>query len=286
MTISIIGGGRIGSAIAHTLKETVLITDIDPHKSNTTKSHKEVIREGDIIFVCIPTDMVGGVCKEIAKLNNKDAPVVFLSKGLNKKGETVFEIAEKILKKRVVMMCGPMMAEDILEDGNAFAVCAGVEKKVVSKVLHLFAQTKIHCVGSDDPRGLSLLSVAKNVYATLSGVGDGLHTGANVRGVIVKGALREMEILMKLGKGKLETVYSYAGIADLVCTVTSPHSRNRSYGESLVTHETSMMGEGAKAIVAFHKRFYKHIKKLPLLQATYEIIKDNKNAAKILDTIG
>ncbi len=285
MTISIIGGGRIGSAIAHTLKETVLITDIDPHKSNTTKSRKEVIADADVIFVCTPTETVEMVCKEILKINKKGSSVVFLSKGVNKKGETVFEIAEKILKKRVVMMCGPMMAEDILENGHAFAVCAGVEKKVVSKVVTLFQGTKIHCVGSEDPRGLSLLSVAKNVYATLSGVGDGLHTGANVRGVIVKGALREMEILMKLGKGKLETVYSYAGIADLVCTVTSPHSRNRSYGESLVTHETSMMGEGAKAITALHKRFYKHIKKLPLLQATYEIIKDTKNAAKILDTI-
>lgn len=285
MIISIIGGGRIGSAIAHVLTETVLITDIDPHKSNTNKTHKEVIAEGDVIFVCTPTDMVATVSKEISKLNKKNAPVVFLSKGVDEKGQTVFEIAEKFLKKQVVMMCGPMMAEDILENRHAYALCAGKEKKNVNKVVKLFNNSKIHCEASDDPRGLALLSVAKNVYATLSGVGDGLRAGANLRGVIVLRALQEMELLMKIGKGKKETVFSYAGTADLVCTVTSPHSRNRTYGESLVTGEITMQGEGAKAIAALHKRFFPHLKKLPLLNATYEIVTRNRDAQKVLDTI-
>lgn len=285
MTISIIGGGRIGSAIAHVVQETVLITDIDPQKSNTTKTHGEVIAEGDVIFVCTPTDMVAKVSKEIARLNKKKAPVVFLSKGVDAKGNTVFEIAEKFLKKQVVMMCGPMMAEDILENRHAFALCAGKEKTNVNRVVKLFKNSRIHCVASNDPQGLALLSVAKNVYATLSGVGDGLHAGANMRGVIVLRALQEMEVLMKIGKGKKETVFSYAGVADLVCTVTSPHSRNRTYGESLVTGESTIQGEGAKAIAALHKRFSKHVKKLPLLQATYEIVTRNRDAQKVLDSI-
>lgn len=285
MIISIIGGGRIGSAITHVLKETVLITDIDPQKSNTTKTHKEVIAEGDLIFVCTPTDMVARISKEIAKINKKKAPVVFLSKGVDGKGQTVFEIAQKFLKKQVVMMCGPMMAEDILEDRHAYALCAGKEKTKVNRVVKLFKNSRIHCMGSSDPQGLALLSVAKNVYATLSGVGDGLHAGANMRGVIILRALQEMELIMKIGKGKKETVFSYAGVADLVCTVTSPHSRNRTYGESLVTGETTIIGEGAKAISALHKRFAKHLKKLPLLTATYEIVTRNRDAQKVLDSI-
>lgn len=63
MKIGIIGQGFVGSAIREGLKEhyTILTYDLDKDKCNST--HKEVCKNSDIIFVCVPTPMrIDGSC--------------------------------------------------------------------------------------------------------------------------------------------------------------------------------------------------------------------------------
>lgn len=286
MIIGIIGGGRIGTAIAHLMKDhTVLMWDVERTLCNTEQCLEDVVAQSEVLFVCTPTSSLIHVATVIRDHTSHTPSVIILSKGMNEAGQTVFQIVEEILGVQTLVLCGPMMAEDILEGRPAFALCAGTDSTRVAQCVSLFLHTNLTVTGSADPIGVSLLSVAKNIYAVLGGISDGLSLGSNIRGVIVLRAIQEMEQLLTRWGGQRATLYTYAGIGDLVCTLTSLHSRNRTYGEALARGETVIAGEGAKAIVWFENMLGEQISEFPCLRCAVLCMRNPEQARQYLSAL-
>ena len=81
--------------------------------------------------------------------------------------------------------------------------------------------------------GAEVGGACKNVIALACGMAAGVGLGENTAAAIITRGLAEiMRLGIALG-AKPATLAGLAGVGDLVATCTSPHSRNRSFGERL-----------------------------------------------------
>lgn len=266
--IVIIGGGRIGQAMQFILKKyEPVIWDIDPAKTHVTDSCDLVLKNADIIFICAPAMAHLEIAMQIKQCAPKNAIVVSLAKGLGAKGETVPEMLSTHLSvPRIAMLCGPMMAEEILKGLPSAALLASKKSEVCVSVSKLFTKTSLLVTVTNDVSGTAWLSVLKNIYATVWGAFDALGGGSNEKGILISRIAEETEALLPALHGKSTSFSSVAGIGDLWCTLTSEHSRNRSFGASLVTGVPAPEGEGAKAIMQLKKRLGKKYKNFQVLK--------------------
>lgn len=275
--IVIIGGGRIGRAMQFILKKyEPLVWDIDPSKINIVDSCEIVLKNADVIFVCVPAAAHTEIAAQIKHCAPKNAMVVSLAKGLGVGGETVPEmLATHLSTSRIAMLCGPMMAEEILKGLPSAAVLASKNKEVSRAVSKLFRNTSLAVNLSTDVFGTAWLSVLKNIYATVWGAFDALALGSNASGILISRIAEETEALLPVLHGKSVSFASVAGIGDLLCTLTSPHSRNRQFGASLVTGVAAEEGEGAKAIMQLKKRLGRNYKLFEVLYICELLVKKN-----------
>jgi glycerol-3-phosphate dehydrogenase (NAD(P)+) len=96
--------------------------------------------------------------------------------------------------------------------------------------------------------GTEIGGACKNVIALACGMAAGVGLGENTAAAIITRGLAEiMRLGIALG-AKTTTLAGLAGVGDLVATCTSPHSRNRNFGQRLVRGqslaEAMRAGEG------------------------------------------
>jgi len=287
MNIFIIGAGRIGSAIEMLLeKHEPVIWDVDESCLKKKVNCEQEIARADVIFLCAPTSVHHDLGKKIADLAKSDCEVVSIAKGLSPNGQTVPEILHEELGERPFgILCGPMMAEEIMKGKSSFALIATHDVSLSQAVQKLFEDTSLFVRLSKDVHGVAWLSVLKNVYATLMGAMEALELGCNMRGFMMTEIARESRELLQILGGHPDTWFSAAGIGDLVCTVSSPFSRNRTYGESLVTGSDAKVGEGAIAITFLKERLGNRFSEFALLVAMDELVRNSTQAQEIFETM-
>jgi glycerol-3-phosphate dehydrogenase (NAD(P)+) len=139
-------------------------------------------------------------------------------------------------------------------------------------------------VPSRDEQGVALAGVLKNVYAIALGITDALHLGANARGILVQKALVEMLLIVRRLGGTTQTVYSLAGVGDLVATGTSLFSSNCILGRALVRDAkkaSSLDSEGIRSFAMLWRRVSIYRSSLPLLAALAEVVVRGKSARQV-----
>ena len=103
---------------------------------------------------------------------------------------------------------------------------------------------------NSDVVGTEIGGACKNVIALACGMAAGVGLGENTAAAIITRGLAEiMRLGIALG-AKGATLAGLAGVGDLVATCTSPHSRNRSFGERLgrggTMESATQAGAGAR----------------------------------------
>jgi glycerol-3-phosphate dehydrogenase (NAD(P)+) len=128
-----------------------------------------------------------------------------------------------------------------------------------------------------DRHGVELGGSLKNAIAIGAGILDGLGTGANTKAALLVKGLSEMSLLIRARGGHADTIYSLAGLGDLIATGTSPESRNRGFGEKLgkglspkrALAQIPTIVEGIEASAAAHELCLRNKVKAPLLEAIW-----------------
>ncbi|MAG11301.1 MAG: hypothetical protein CMI52_00630 [Parcubacteria group bacterium] len=285
MRIFIIGAGRIGKAIEKLLGDyEPAMWDVDESCLEKSVDCSVEMAHADLIFLCAPTSVHADLAQKIASTAKPDAYVVSIAKGLSEDGQTVPEILHEYLDAdRVGVLCGPMMSEEIMKGKPSFSLIASHNARLAKDVQKVFAKSNLTVNPSKDIHGVAWLSVLKNVYATLMGAMEALDLGCNMRGFMMTEIARETRDLLGLLSCDPDTWFSAAGIGDLVCTTSSPFSRNRTYGESLVTGADAKQGEGAIAISFLKERLAGKFSDFKLLVAMDELMSNPKRAKKIFE---
>ncbi|MDO8490295.1 MAG: NAD(P)-binding domain-containing protein [bacterium] len=235
--ILIIGAGKIGCVVAQLLEANKNVScefwDKDATKVSQQGDLTELAARADSIFLCINSWVHRDVLEAIKPHLKDDAIVVSLAKGIEKgSNKTLDEVlAEYLPSIRFGLLSGPMLADELSTGKVGAAVIASKSAEVRDRVADHFAQSKLLIQTSDDSTGVALCGVLKNVYAIVLGMCEGLELGCNARGVLVQQILSEMTSIVKARGGNQATVYSYAGIGDIIATGLSPQSNNYSFGK-------------------------------------------------------
>lgn len=303
MNIIIIGAGEIGRAMEKILSAKggekpdssvqIFFWDKDPNKVPGQKPLEEIAAEADFIFFCVPSSAALELLTTVKPLLNPKTIIISLSKGIDESGRTMAEVFGDNLRAGFFgLLCGPMLAEEIMMGKKAFAVLAIENEKNYEKVSRLFSGTNLQIFQSFDINGAAIASVLKNIYSAFFGVCDGLGIGSNFKGRLLVEILKETKKIILFFNGQPETAEGLAGLGDFFATATSAYSKNYQSGveiaklnPKLYTLNPNLAGEGIISFNNLKKRLGGEMNQFPLLKILDKILSDPAKADLLLEEL-
>ena len=286
--VAIIGAGEIGRAIASILRRkkiSVRLWDVDPAKVRGMKPIKETLAGTTAVFLCVPSWVLRAALRNVRPLLPRTAVVVVLSKGMEGKSKkTVAELLPDLLppRQKWALLSGPMLAEELEQRRLGAGVIATANREVFQTLATLFRGTPLKVEWSKNPSAVAWAGVLKNVYAVGLGIADGLEWSWNAKGWFAAKALEEMhEIFDHLGFHAVHAA-GVAGAADFLATGFSPYSRNREFGERIVSRgECEFKSEGCISLPSVVARLgAKTVRRFPVLHALSSVLIHHTDARK------
>lgn len=275
--VVIMGAGAFGHAIAHLLqRHSVEMWDKDESKVPGQRAIEDIIAGADVVFLSVPSWGLREAAETVRKYATKRLIVISPTKGIEEK---TLKVSDEILAETlgddhdIALLNGPMLAAEIQEDLPSYAVVATQTEEAWGSILDLFSGSTLSLEYSDDLHGTSLAGVLKNIYSIGLGMTEAMKLGSNFRGWFVQQACKEMADIIELLGGKRSTAYNAAGLADLVATGFSPHSRNCRVGQELVmSGECSTVSEGAESFPQLIELIYDNESLFPIYSMLADIV--------------
>lgn len=263
-TVSVIGGGAWGTALAQTLassgKEVMLwareedvVDDIntrhvnrmflagiplDPKIRGTTRL--EETTNSDALLIVVPAQHVRSIGKLLAPHLKPAKPVAMCAKGIEQaSGKLMGEVLAEVLPTvRYAVLSGPSFASDVAR-GRPAALTLACQHEVDGRGMAAsLSSRQMRLYWTSDVIGAELGGAVKNVLAIAAGIVEGRDLGASAHAALVTRGFSELRRFGEAMGAKSETLLGLSGLGDLVLTCGSPQSRNMSLGRAL--------GEGRK----------------------------------------
>ena len=215
---------------------------IVPDEIEFTKDLETVCTGKDLLLVIIPSIYIRRTARNASKYIPDNMIVVEGAKGMEagthmSLGE-VFEDEMNARGKKIrsVILAGPTHAEEVSIDMPVCFVAASEDKGAALFVQHEFDNELVKVYTCDDPLGVALSGMFKNIIALASGVLLGMGYGDSIRAALITRGVAEMTTLgLKMGCNR-ETFVGLAGVGDTIVTAMSLNSRNCRCGK--------LIGEG------------------------------------------
>ena len=168
---------------------------------------------------------------------DSDATLVSMAKGIEL--GTLMRMSQVIAATtgaepgRIAVVSGPNLASEIAEEQPAATVIACTDSGRAVTLQRALSTPYLRPYTNTDLVGTEIGGACKNVIALACGMAAGVGLGENTAAAIITRGLAEiMRLGIALG-AKTTTLAGLAGVGDLVATCTSPHSRNRNFGQRL-----------------------------------------------------
>jgi glycerol-3-phosphate dehydrogenase (NAD(P)+) len=165
------------------------------------------------------------------------ATLVSLAKGIEL--GTLMRMSQVIVQvtgvdpSQVAVLSGPNLASEIAVQQPAATVIACTDSGRAVALQRGLSTGYFRPYTNADVIGTEIGGACKNVIALACGMAAGVGLGENTAAAIITRGLAEiMRLGIALG-AKGATLAGLAGVGDLVATCTSPHSRNRAFGQRL-----------------------------------------------------
>jgi len=250
--VLILGYGEMGHAMEYLLAEKQPLRIW--HRAHQNNLEEEVVGAQVILF-CVPVNAHAEIIQRIAPYLATGSLCLSIAKGLDESGRTAAQtLGDMLHPHRYGIMCGPMIAEEIVQGRYAFADVALSHAQDFDMVRALFQGSTLICKQATDMLGSSWLGVLKNVYAILYGIAEALKLGDNMRGHLMVTATAEISAITQSLGADTQTVYSDAGLGDLLTTASSEHSHHQQLGRRLALGEVfELTGEGVHTLKMIEK---------------------------------
>ncbi|GAA4289505.1 NAD(P)H-dependent glycerol-3-phosphate dehydrogenase [Aestuariibaculum suncheonense] len=254
----------------------------------------EIADFADVLIFAIPSAFMHS---ELEKLNIDISKKIIVSavKGIMPESGLLvgehFHDFYNIPFDNIAVIAGPCHAEEVALERLSYLTisCAHTSKaKTIAKNLSSdYIKTKVN----DDVVGVEYAVMLKNIYAIAAGIAHGLGYGDNFQSVLMSNSIREMKRFIKKMHKMKRNINNSAYLGDLLVTGYSIFSRNRMFGNMIgkgytvksAQMEMSMVAEGYYATKSAHllNETNKSKTKLPIINAVYEILYENKDPKKV-----
>ncbi|MBV9351583.1 MAG: NAD(P)-dependent glycerol-3-phosphate dehydrogenase [Mycobacterium sp.] len=227
------------------------LPDVDlPPGIHATADAQEALRGATTVLLGVPAQTMRPNLEQWTGLLSEGATLVSLAKGIEL--GTLMRMSQVIVSvtgvdpAHVAVVSGPNLASEIAEGQPAATVVACSDSGRAVALQRALNSGYFRPYTNADVIGTEIGGACKNVIALACGMAAGVGLGENTSAAIITRGLAEiMRLGIALG-AKGATLAGLAGVGDLVATCTSPHSRNRSFGERLGRGETMQSAMRAK----------------------------------------
>jgi glycerol-3-phosphate dehydrogenase (NAD(P)+) len=270
--VGVIGAGSFGSAIGNLLSHNTdvllysrqqdlvdeinethrhpnLDVDISP-KVTATTDLEQIADRCTLIFPIVPSANFRQMMKDLSPFLHPYHILIHGTKGLDlrkiteedlEKGrikpDSVITMSEVIREESVVVrvgcLSGPNLASEIFEGQPTATVIGSKFDEVIELGKSMLSSRRFQVFGTYEIKGAELAGALKNIIAIGSGILTGLGMGKNIQSLLITRGLMEMIYFGKALGSSPKPFVGTAGIGDLVCTATSPRSRNFTFGYRL-----------------------------------------------------
>ncbi len=304
--IFVIGCGRWGTFIAWYLDKIGHKVTLYGREQSLNMMQLQKTRKND--YLRIP---------ESIKLSNtyediQDTDYVVISVGAQKLQEVADELKARSMCKKVVILCMKgieiktgrrlsQVASDALDQSNNVAVWLGPghvqefyrgipncmvidsnNELVKDELIRSFSSELIRFYYGTDLIGNEIGAAAKNVIGIAAGMLEGLDLSSLKGALMARGTSEIARLIIAMG-GNAETVYGLSHLGDYEATLFSEHSHNLSFGKNIVQgQEYDALAEGYYTVIAIHKLAKAYGVELPICEAVYQIVHEQKEPRSIL----
>jgi len=309
-TISIIGAGNWGTALASTLAKlghVVTLWAYEPEVADSIRRLHEnalfmpgirlpdelsatsdlatALAGAEIVVTVMPSHVCGTLYQRMLPHLRPEMIFVSATKGLDtsrlmRMSEVIRSVVSESFKPRLCVLSGPSFAKEVIQGDPTALVVASDDLDAAKQVQREFASPALRLYTSNDVVGVELGGSVKNVIAVAAGVVEGLDLGHNPTAALITRGLAEMTRLACACGGKRETLAGLSGMGDLVLTCTGDLSRNRTVGVELgkgrkltdIIGSMRMVAEGVKTTQATVALAAKHHVEMPITLQVHRIL--------------
>jgi len=264
--------------------------EIELDKVNLYVDLNQVISDSDYLIFVIPSAFLDRAMSEVtADMSNK--VIVSAIKGIvPKENQIIGEYFNKnfnVPLDSVVIIAGPCHAEEVALERLSYLTIASQDLLKAEFIANKLETRYIKTTISDDIYGTEYASVLKNVFAMAAGICHGLGYGDNFQAVLIANAIQEIKRFVDTVHPISRDIKDSAYLGDLLVTAYSKFSRNRTFGMMIgkgysvksAQLEMNMVAEGYYAVNCIHQINKKYNIYMPITDAVYNIIYNNKPAA-------
>lgn len=308
--LTIVGGGSWATALVRIfsdsgvqvkwhLRSSQAVAHIETHGRNPnylsflqlkkdyispTTDLQEAIRFADHLLFAVPSAYLENTVSDLSHEDIGEKNLMVSIKGIVP-GQG--QIPSDFLAKRfavptnsIIVLGGPCHAEEVAMERKTYITVAAHDKKVAQTIAEGINLDYIKVIINDDPLGVEMAAILKNVVGIACGIASGLNYGDNFLAVLVTNALREVKEFLYAMDSRPRDLTRSVYYGDLLVTAYSPFSRNRTFGQMigrgytvhLAQSEMNMVAEGYYAVEGVYKMARKMNLQPPIISTVYRIL--------------
>lgn len=286
---SVVQWGRTGSPSFEVLKNTGKNEYVELDKRITlTDDLAAAITHAETIVISISSQALRSFMQRVNEYDVKNKIFVLCMKGIEvETGKRLTEVMTEsgIPAENVAVWVGPGHIQAFTKGQPNCMVIDSVNKNLVKYLADTFRSDLIRFYYGDDLIGSELGAAAKNVMGIAAGMLDGVGL-ATLKGPLMARGAREVGRLIKAMGGNEFSAYGLCHLGDYETTLFSEFSNNRKFGEEYVKGvKFSKLAEGVATSKAMKKLGEQYKVDLPITNAIYAIIYENKDYKQVLLTL-
>jgi glycerol-3-phosphate dehydrogenase (NAD(P)+) len=257
-------------------------------ESITLTTNLADIKTADYVVVSVNSQNLSEVLRKVRELEVKDKTFILCMKGIEiETGKRLSQIAEEILDEsnNVAVWLGPGHVQEFYRGVPNCMVIDSKDDNVINEIIEDVSSNLIRFYYGTDLIGNEIGAAAKNVIGIAAGMLDGFDL-SSLKGALMSRGTMEISRLITAMGGKPSTVYGLCHLGDYEATLFSDHSQNLTFGRRFVTKEPyEKLAEGYYTVKALKQLGEKYYVVLPITEAVYRILYENKDPERELDKL-
>ncbi len=261
------------SIVLYTRQEKDLVElsmeQITANKNIFITNNLSDVCNSDVVVIATRAQEIANLVLNVQTLGKKFNSCIITSKGFSADGALLSDTISDIVYHDVAVLSGPNFASEILADKLSVSTLASLNP---DRFKNIFDSKNFKVEMCEDIIGVQICGILKNIFAIGCGIVCGAFESDNTKAAFMTKAFNELLYIIESFGGKRDTIYTAAGIGDLILTCYSPTSRNHEFGRKFITNTLDNdIGtvEGYSSLMMLKKKLND---KMPLCKAIHDVL--------------
>ena len=268
--------------------------EFDTGKINFSNKINKIISGSEILVLAVPSAFLPQILKNVKTDLSKKYILSGIKGIISKKNLLAVEYLNQqfnVPYEQMGVIAGPSHAEEVALEKLTYLTVAGLDETKAANFAQLLHCDYISTSVSEDIWGTEYTSVIKNIVAICAGIAHGLRYGDNFQAVLISNAIQEMKRFVDAVHPISRDIKDSAYLGDLLVTVYSQFSRNRTFGTMIgkgysvknAILDMEMVAEGYYAARSIYEINRKYKIEMPISETVYRILYEKASPKKEME---